>query len=193
MRGQLITGRKRISKDTGISERSIRTCIKRLKSTSEVSVKTTNKYSIITLCNYDDYQVSTEQNDQQNDQLTANKRPASDQQVTTNRIKDIYSPIIAHLNTKTGKNFNPSSKKTQSLINSRIKEGFTKQDFFTVIDNKHTKWFTDPKMCEYLRPETIFGTKFESYLNDTPHPLQGKVSAKTIKNIQNMENWEPPE
>ncbi len=55
-RGQLITGRKQLSKETGISERSIRTCIERLKTTSELSLKTTNKFSLITICNYDVYQ-----------------------------------------------------------------------------------------------------------------------------------------
>ena len=55
-RGQLIFGREKASKDTGISVRTIRTCLERLKSTSELSVKTTNKYSIITICKYDSYQ-----------------------------------------------------------------------------------------------------------------------------------------
>jgi len=84
-RGQLVTGRKQLSKETGISERSIRTCINRLKSTSELTSKTTNRFSIITLCNYDSYQAVDYINDQQNDQPTANKRPASDQQPTTNK------------------------------------------------------------------------------------------------------------
>jgi len=108
----------------------------------------------------------------------------------TIKDKELYVEIIQYLNKKTKKHFKSTNRKTQSLINSRIKEGFTEQDFLTVIDNKHAKWFTDPKMCEYLRPETLFGTKFESYLNDVPHPLQGKVSIRTIKNIQNMDDWE---
>jgi hydroxymethylpyrimidine pyrophosphatase-like HAD family hydrolase len=55
-RGQLITGRKTLHDQTGISQQSIRTCLERLKSTSEITVKSTNKFSIITICKYDKYQ-----------------------------------------------------------------------------------------------------------------------------------------
>lgn len=58
LRGQLVTGRKELSQNTGISQQSIRTCLKRLKSTSELTVKSTNKYSIITICNYETYQIT---------------------------------------------------------------------------------------------------------------------------------------
>jgi uncharacterized phage protein (TIGR02220 family) len=81
--------------------------------------------------------------------------------------KEIYCRVIDFLNQKTGKTFKPTSKNTKAYINARISEGFTEKDFYTVIDNKTAKWLKDPKMCEYLRPETLFGTKFESYLNDT--------------------------
>ncbi len=55
-RGELITGLKAMNANTGISIQSIRTCIERLKSTGEITIKSTNKYSIITLCNYEEYQ-----------------------------------------------------------------------------------------------------------------------------------------
>ena len=78
-RGQLIFGRRQASKDTNISERGIRTCIERLKSTHEIAIKTTNKYSIITICKFEDYQILEKQNDPQNDQQavkpTTSKRP----------------------------------------------------------------------------------------------------------------------
>jgi len=79
-RGQLITGRKQLSLDTGITERSIRTCLNRLKTTSELTIKTTNKYSLITILKYDDYQ----QNKTKTTSKTTSKTPTSDQQVTTN-------------------------------------------------------------------------------------------------------------
>ena len=82
--------------------------------------------------------------------------------------KDIYCRVISYLNKKTGKSFKSGTKKTQSLIKARINEKFTEKDFYTVIDNKCSKWITDPKMMEYLRPETLFGPKFESYLNEIP-------------------------
>jgi len=80
-RGQIITGRKELSFKTGISEQTIRTCLKKLELTKEITVKSTNKYSIITVCNYDSYQDKTEITNQQ---LT-NNQPATNQQLTTNK------------------------------------------------------------------------------------------------------------
>lgn len=72
--------------------------------------------------------------------------------------------IVTYLNHKTGKNFKHTTKQTRSLINARIAEGFTVDDFHRVIDNKVAEWARDPKMAAYLRPETLFGAKFEGYL-----------------------------
>lgn len=76
-----------------------------------------------------------------------------------------YQEIISYLNEKAKTNYRASGKKTQSLIKARWKEGFKLDDFKTVIDKKTNQWLHDAKMVEYLRPETLFGTKFESYLN----------------------------
>lgn len=76
-----------------------------------------------------------------------------------------YKEIISYLNEKAKTNYRASGKKTQSLIKARWNEGFKLDDFKTVIDKKTNQWLHDVKMVEYLRPETLFGTKFESYLN----------------------------
>lgn len=96
-------------------------------------------------------------------------------QLTNKDIKDIvehsptepvpYQEVVEYLNQKTGKNFKHTSKVTQRHIRARLAEGFTVNDFKQVIDNKCNDWLRDQKMKEYLRPETLFGTKFESYLN----------------------------
>ena len=87
-RGQLITGRLQLSKDTGLSEREIRTCQDKLKKTGEIAVKTTSKYSLITICKYGNYQNKFDTTDQQNVRIKTNERPTndqqSDQQTTTN-------------------------------------------------------------------------------------------------------------
>lgn len=75
--------------------------------------------------------------------------------------------IIGYLNEKTGKHFKGGDR-TIKLIRARMKEGFGEDDFRTVIDNKTAEWSHDARMAEYLRPETLFGTKFESYLNAAP-------------------------
>lgn len=88
-RGQLITGRLKASSDTGLTEREIRTCISKLKSTKEIVVETTKQFSIITVCKYEYYQTKKEtldqQIDQQNDEEMTNERPTSDQRATTNK------------------------------------------------------------------------------------------------------------
>lgn len=83
-----------------------------------------------------------------------------------NSPKIPYREIIAYLNDKTGKKFHWNTKETQKHIRARWDSGFRLEDFKRVIDIKTLKWKTDPKMCDYLRPETLFGTKFESYLNE---------------------------
>jgi uncharacterized phage protein (TIGR02220 family) len=76
-----------------------------------------------------------------------------------------YDEIIGYLNDKTGKNFKLSSIKTRELIHTRFGEGFTLEDFNRVIDLKSVEWKQDSAWNKFLRPETLFGTKFESYLN----------------------------
>ncbi len=80
----------------------------------------------------------------------------------TNNI--IYSRVIEYLNSKTGKSYKSTTRKTQSLIKARIDEGFNEEEFFKVIDNKVSEW-KGTEYEKYLRPETLFGNKFEGYLN----------------------------
>jgi uncharacterized phage protein (TIGR02220 family) len=75
-----------------------------------------------------------------------------------------FKEIISFLNEKTGKGFKHTTKATQGHIRARWTEGFRVDDFNTVITNKTDEWINDNKMNQYLRPETLFGTKFESYL-----------------------------
>lgn len=78
--------------------------------------------------------------------------------------KPPYKDIIDYLNAKTGKGYRWQGKATQGHINARFAEGYTLEDFKKVIDNKAAEW-KGGKMEQYLRPETLFGTKFEGYLN----------------------------
>ncbi|MEB9422721.1 conserved phage C-terminal domain-containing protein [Bacillus cereus] len=84
------------------------------------------------------------------------------------RSKDCipYEDIVSYLNEQAGKSFKHKSAKTRSLIKARFKDGFTIDDFKRVIDIKTAQWLNDYHMSPYLRPETLFGTKFESYLNE---------------------------
>lgn len=72
--------------------------------------------------------------------------------------------VIDCLNNNCGTSFKATSKATQGHISARIAEGYTLDDFRHVICFKNDEWGSDPKMSVYLRPETLFGTKFEGYL-----------------------------
>lgn len=72
--------------------------------------------------------------------------------------------IVEYLNRKAGTNYRYSTDATQTKIRARLKEGFSKEDFFAVIDHRCAEWKTDERMSRFLRPETLFGTKFEGYL-----------------------------
>ena len=76
-----------------------------------------------------------------------------------------YVYIVNHLNEKCGARYHVGSRKTKDLISARFGEGFTRDDFIEMIDFKCAEWKNSEKMRGYLRPETLFGAKFEGYLN----------------------------
>lgn len=80
-----------------------------------------------------------------------------------------YKDVIDYLNQQTGKNYKSTTKKNQTVIRARTDEGFSLDDFKRVIDNKVAEW-KGTNMEKYLRPETLFGTKFEGYLNQELQP-----------------------
>jgi len=87
-RGQLLTGLNSLSKNTSISVQSLRTCLSKLEKTGELTSKSTNKYSILTVCNYELYQGSINGiNNQTNKQLTNNQQTTNKQSTTTNKEK----------------------------------------------------------------------------------------------------------
>lgn len=94
-----------------------------------------------------------------------NPNPNSDLNSNLNIIETIAKAIILYLNEKTKKKFKPAKGNLKHII-ARLNEGYTEEDCRKVIDIKSSKWLTDLKMNDYLRPETIFGSKFESYLNE---------------------------
>jgi phage replication O-like protein O len=116
--------------------------------------------------------------------------PSTDKTITDKTITDnIYSPddpiddffkkdknketrkqieeVVSYLNEKANKNFRSNNKKAVEKITARINEGFNLDDFKKVINIKASKW-KDTEYDDYLRPETLFGGKFESYLNEKP-------------------------
>lgn len=100
-----------------------------------------------------------------------------------------YQEIISYLNMRTGKNFNYTGNVTQRHIKARWKEGFRLEHFKQVIDTKVSKWFNDPKMMDFLRPSTLFGSKFESYLNEVDSLMVKKLGTKGAKDYLTSAQW----
>jgi hypothetical protein len=82
-KGQIITGRLKLATALGFSEMKIRTCLNKLKTTNEISIETTSRFSIITICKYELYQDSKKNINQPINQQTTNKQPTNNQQTTT--------------------------------------------------------------------------------------------------------------
>jgi uncharacterized phage protein (TIGR02220 family)/predicted phage replisome organizer len=111
------------------------------------------------------------------DNVTVTEGNATEEDIEEDKDKEkeIYISVVSYLNEKAGTAYKHTTAKTKSAIKARISEGFKLDDFKTVIDKKCAEWIGDPKMEKYLRPETLFGPKFEGYLN-------AKVSKQTSGN-----------
>lgn len=96
---------------------------------------------------------------------TSNNNTRDINTLSRNSTRTPYKEIIDYLNEKTGRKYKHTAKVNQRVIKARMNEGYTLEDFKTVIDKKTAGWNDDVKMKEFLRPETLFSTKFDRYLN----------------------------
>lgn len=199
--GQLITGRKQLASWSGFSEQQVRGILEDFRRTSEVTIKTTKKFSIITIINWNDYNISNQENNQQ----ITNKQPTDNQQVTTfKNVKNVKKPknntlsevglfeveqqsldedcnapelaikVLTALNTICFRNFRPKAN-TLKPINARINEGYAYEDFVAVITHFQKKWGNDPKFSDYLQPSTLFNGKFDERLVQSQNALKPKI------------------
>ena len=103
--------------------------------------------------------------------------------------KGAYEEILNYLNEKTKRNFRnieTNRKHIRARFNESKSSPYTVEDFKKVIDNKCAEWLGDEKMQKYLRPETLFGRKFESYLNN-----DSKWKGYNCKRTNESEESEP--
>ena len=100
--------------------------------------------------------------------------------------------VIEHLNDITGSKFRASGVANRNPIVSVLNQGYKVADLKMVIENQYMSWGNDPVMCEYLRPSTLFGNKFENYLNaaiqrknnaNKPNATSNKKSANYMQSI----------
>ena len=99
---------------------------------------------------------------------------SEEDKIREDKTKELYTRIIAHLNEKAGTKYKATTQKTKTAIHARLAEGFTLDDFITVIDKKCADWI-GTEFEKYLRPETLFSPKFEGYLNAKSSGKPAKV------------------
>lgn len=170
-RGTFHTSELKLAERWSVSRNTVRSFLSLLEVDDMITTTKTINGTTIKVHNYNDYQdknlekkqLTEQQNEHKKDNELNNELNKTKNVKNEKNEKNKY--IVDYLNEKTGKDFKFTTKKTQSLINARLKEGFTEDDFKRVIDNKCSEWLKDEKMNQYLRPDTLFGTKFESYLN----------------------------
>ena len=147
-----------------------------------------------------DYDIYEEPQFEEETPLTGNPLTGNPQQLNTNilntnlikeekykkeeKCEIPYVEIIDYLNLKTKSHYKYNTNKTRDCIKARWNEGFRLEDFKKVIDNKSKEWLGDPKYENYLRPETLFGNKFEGYLNS-------KSTRRYLgnKQVKDTPNW----
>ena len=183
---------RKIRQDTGLSFTSISKVIKALVEKGKLQYqkgdfsKGSNRYIFGTV----DAQSAPniEQDCSINGVLLLHKRASNNTNIIKLNNKNSdgrshFDEIIDYLNQKSGKAFKSNTKKTQQLIKARLNEGHTVEDIKKVIDIKSGQWKYDPKFNAYLRPETLFGNKFEGYLNEigTEDPLKALLSVPEDK------------
>lgn len=154
-RGQVVTGLKRLHKNTGISVQSLRTCLNRLKSTGEITSTSTNKYRIITIVKYNEYQLdkekltSTSTNNQQttNKQLTSSNNSnknndvnniSKDIQATPEYGNSLINKSIKFLEQQLGGSLDGSKQINRNYANlliNRFKKDYPNQDTYSLIES----------------------------------------------------------
>lgn len=117
-RGEFPTSVDSISRATGLTTQQVRTCLSRLERTGEITRKSTNKFTIISVCNFDDYQL-----DEETEQQTNNKQITIKQQTNNNQI----TTLGEWKERKNGENIDKTTRTTSSknLINAHAREGFS--------------------------------------------------------------------
>ena len=192
-RGQLITGRKSLSEDTGISVQSIRTCLERFRVTKELTIRSTNKYSIITICNYEDYQLTEEDRqpaDQPADQPATNHKQEYSIESIDN-FTTYYNRLLSFFPSK----FRPKNKSQQNAwietLDKLVRiDGLTTDEIEEMVkwarsDEFWSKNFMTPiklrkKNSEQIPYWTVFQAKMET-------SSEGSSTVDRYRKIANQE------
>lgn len=172
-RGQVLTTRKKLAEETGLTERKVRTALLHLKSTSEVTSTSTNKWTLITIEKYSDYQVIHNQSDQQTDQQNAIKRPA----YVTKEGKEKKNIVITTARARTREDVD------NSVDNSRVVE---EKGFSNLLRDRLTDEQEAMLNVKYQRPDDLID-EVDDYVRT--HNVRVKYPARYIQGYARRCGW----
>lgn len=199
-RGQVVMGRKKLSADLGISEQSVRTSLERLSKSQEITIKSTNRFSIITICNYDSWQGDTLSSNQQTNQQLTNDKGVN--QPTTNHYKINNNKEI--INKEEDANASKKNETADSLplfpeeevkpeeMTEKMKiatfnyAGF--KDFFNNILKEHASRISQIKKLDERRKNTLHARMMD-YGVDALYEVMTKVVNSKFLNGGSKTGW----
>lgn len=182
-RGQLVSSVQSLSARTGLSVSQIRTGLKRLEMTGEIANKTTNKYSVITICKYDSYQTQSVCNNKQNDKQIANESQTNRNQIATNNNENnnINNNIITLSSERVSETENvakvddkPKAKtkgktKSQDPYFAPLKETF--MNFYSLMFNSEYYWEAKDSVAIKAISKKLQKAAKDKDLDDTPENI----------------------
>lgn len=178
-KGSLTTSREMISRRTGLSVQTVRTTLRKLVISGEITIKTTGKFTMISITNWERFQGDNQQINPTINQESTSKVTTSKKIINKEDKKDISSELAIQItelfNSITGKRLGqiPSNHKH---IKQRLKESpYTLEDFRLVIEDRFKDWRGNPKMSPHILPKTLFGEKFDGYLQNAKTAAKGKA------------------
>tara|TARA_R110000787_G_scaffold269388_1_gene376190 strand:+ start:688 stop:1443 length:756 start_codon:yes stop_codon:yes gene_type:complete len=177
--GQLPFGLTKASSESGLSVQSIRTSLSKLEATGEIARESSNQGTVITVIKWKEYQIEdSTPTSKSTGKITSKQQASNKQSTTTKNVKNVKNDknnisienkqikeIIDLTNNILCKKFKHTSKESRNVILARLKENYTIKDFEYVARVKKQDWDGDEKMRKFLQPSTLFGNKFDKYLN----------------------------
>ena len=119
-----------------------------------------------------------------NDNVNVNDNEKGNGNYNASGSDDLSLSLLSYLNQKTGSSYTATDQ-IRELIERRVSEGYTLDQMRSVVDKKCAEWSCDGKMRSYLRPSTLFGDRFEEYLN-APEPAEVEEERKSSKHVEEL-------
>lgn len=172
-RGQILTSVRKLSGRWKWSVNKVYRFLELLISDEMLQKESDNSRTLLTIVNYSVFQDCeyTNEHSNGNSDDTPTNTPSEHKQEckeckedNNNIIVEQIKEIVEYLNLKCGTHYRHTTANTKKHIKARLKDGYSFEDFKDVIDKKYKEW-KGTEFERYLAPDTLFGTKFEKYLN----------------------------